>query len=146
MNDYIKNTLETLIPEVEVLNFIDANSSKSNINALVFETISELYKARIKNFCTVSSIYLSPYKNLNYEDFFNIVKIFAKKNFKVLLYTRKENDDLICTTMQLIWRRNGDIYDTESGYIEIYQLDEEEFCGYDIIKKFKVGEEEEENV
>lgn len=88
MNDYTKNTLETLIPEVEVLNFIDANSSKSNINALVFETISELYKARIKNFCTVS-VYLSPYKNLNYEDFLNIVKIFAKKNFKVLLYTRK---------------------------------------------------------
>ena len=68
MNDYTKNTLETLIPEVEVLNFIDANSSKSNINALVFETISELYKARIKNFCTVS-VYLSPYKNLNYEGF-----------------------------------------------------------------------------
>lgn len=144
MNDYIKNTLETLIPEVEVLNFIDANSSKSNINALVFETISELYKARIKNFCTVS-IYLSPYKNLNYEDFLNIVKIFAKKNFKVLLYTRKENDDLICTTMQLIWRRNGDTYETESGYVEIYRMNEKLF-DYDIIKKFKVGEEEEENV
>ena len=144
MNDYTKNTLETLIPEVEVLNFIDANSSKSNINALVFETISELYKARIKNFCTVS-IYLSPYKNLNYEDFLNIVKIFAKKNFKVLLYTRKENDDLICTTMQLIWRRNGDIYETESGYVEIYRMNEKLF-DYDIIKKFKVGEEEEENV
>lgn len=144
MNDYTKNTLETLILEVEVLNFIDANSSKSNINALVFETISELYKARIKNFCTVS-VYLSPYKNLNYEDFLNIVKIFAKKNFKVLLYTRKENDDLICTTMQLIWRRNGDIYETESGYVEIYRMNEKLF-DYDIIKKFKVGEEEEENV
>ena len=144
MNDYIKNTLETLIPEVEVLNFIDANSSKSNINVLVFETISELYKARIKNFCTVS-VYLSPYKNLNYEDFLNIVKIFAKKNFKVLLYTRKENDDLICTTMQLIWRRNGDAYETESGYVEIYRMNEKLF-DYDIIKKFKVGEEEEENV
>lgn len=144
MNDYIKNTLETLIPEVEILNFIDANSSKSNINVLVFETISELYKARIKNFCTVS-VYLSPYKNLNYEDFLNIVKIFAKKNFKVLLYTRKENDDLICTTMQLIWRRNGDAYETESGYVEIYRMNEKLF-DYDIIKKFKVGEEEEENV
>ena len=77
--------------------------------------------------------------------FLNIVKIFAKKNFKVLLYTRKENDDLICTTMQLIWRRNGDIYETESGYIEIYRMNEKLF-DYDIIKKFKVGEEEEENV
>lgn len=32
-----------------------------------------------------------------------------------------------------------------SGYVEIYRMNEKLF-DYDIIKKFKVGEEEEENV
>lgn len=140
MNDYMKNTLETLIPKVEVLNFIDANSNNGS-NVLVFEVLSELYKARIENSCLIS-INLTPYKNLNYEDFLTIVKMFAKKSFRVSLYVRKENDDYVCTTMQLMWRRDGDTYETESGYIEIYQLNENLF-DYDIIKKFKVGEEEE---
>lgn len=140
MNDYMKNTLETLIPEAEVLNFIDVNNNNGS-NTLVFEVLSELYRARKDNSCLVS-INLNPYKDLNYEDFFTIVKMFAKKSFRVSLYVRKENDDYVCTTMQLMWRRDGDTYETESGYIEIYQLNENLF-DYDIIKKFKVGEEEE---
>lgn len=140
MNDYMKNTLETLIPEVEVLNFIDANINNGS-DVLVFEVLSELYRARKDNSCLVS-INLNPYKDLNYEDFLTIVKMFAKKSFRVSLYVRKENDGYVCTTMQLMWRRNGDTYETESGYIEIYQLNENLF-DYDIIKKFKVGEEEE---
>lgn len=143
MNSYMKNTLETLIPEVEVLNFIDANINNGS-DVLVFEVLSELYRARIEKSCLVS-INLNPYKDLNYEDFLTIVKMFAKKSFRVSLYVRKENDDYVCTTMQLMWRRDGDTYETESGYIEIYQLNENLF-DYDIIKKFKVGEEEEENV
>lgn len=140
MNDYTKNTLETLIPEVEVLNFIDANTNNGS-NILVFEVLSELYKSRIEKSCLVS-INLNKYKVLSYEDFLTIVKMFAKKSFRVSLYVRKENDDYVCTTMQLMWRRDGDTYETESGYIEIYQLNENLF-DYDIIKKFKVGEEEE---
>lgn len=140
MNDYMKNTLETLIPEAEVLNFIDANINNGS-DVLVFEVLSELYRARKDNSCLVS-INLNPYKDLNYEDFLTIVKMFAKKSFRVSLYVRKENDDYVCTTMQLMWRRDGDTYETESGYIEIYQLNENLF-DYDIIKKFKIGEEEE---
>lgn len=143
MNDYTKNTLETLIPEVEVLNFIDANTNNGS-NILVFEVLSELYKSRIEKSCLVS-INLNKYKVLSYEDFLTIVKMFAKKNFKVSLYVREENNDYICTTMQLMWRRNGDAYETESGYVEIYRMNEKLF-DYDIIKKFKVGEEDEENV
>ena len=143
MNDYTKNTLETLIPEVEVLNFIDANTNNGS-NILVFEVLSELYKARTEKSCLVS-INLNRYKDFSYEDFLTIVKMFAKKSFKVSLYVRKENDTYICTTMQLMWRRNGDTYETESGYVEIYRMNEKLF-DYDIIKKFKIGEEDEENV
>lgn len=140
MNDYTKNTLETLIPEVEVLNFIDTNINNGS-NILVFEVLSELYRARKDNSCLVS-INLNRYKDFSYGDFLTIVKMFAKKSFRVSLYVRKENDDYVCTTMQLMRRRDGDTYETESGYIEIYQLNENLF-DYDIIKKFKVGEEEE---
>lgn len=136
MENKTKKILDGIIPDIKSLDPIQDDDYNYEVYKLVFSLLSKYYDANFYNFCLCSEI-LDNYKSLTYDDWIDVAKLFAKKNFKVTINQSEES-----TTISLNWRDDG-----HYGDIKICRCDDK-VTGFKLIEEFNVNDlkEEEENV
>ena len=132
MENKTKKILNGIISDVKSLDPIQDDDYNYEVYELIFTLLSRYYSANSCNFCLCSEI-LDNYKSLTYDDWIDVAKLFAKKNFKVTINQSEEP-----TTISLNWGDDG-----HYGDIKICRCDDK-VTGFKLIEEFNVYDLEEE--
>lgn len=132
MEDKTKKILNGIISDVKSLDPIQDDDENYEVYKLIFTLLSRYYSANSCNFCLCSEI-LDNYKSLTYDDWIDVAKLFAKKNFKVTINQSEEP-----TTISLNWKDDG-----HYGDIKICRCDYK-VSGFKLTEEFNVNDLEEE--
>lgn len=133
MEDKTKKILDGIIPDIKSLDPIQDDDYNYEVYELIFTLLSRYYSANSCNFCLCSEV-LDNYKSLTYDDWIDVAKLFAKKNFKVTIINRSEES----TTISLNWKDDG-----HYGDIKICRYDYK-VSGFKLIEEFNVNDLKEE--